>query len=84
MRLDRVFTYENNRNVKLSVNSMEIVFNEPIYPNSNIEGNRKFMGWFKSIVSFVGDLIGRNWMRKKEEYLFPSDHFGLLTSISIN
>jgi hypothetical protein len=41
------------------------------------------MGFLKGVVSFVGDVIGYNLFRKKEKYLFPSDHFGILSSLKI-
>jgi len=41
------------------------------------------MGVFKGIFSFIGDIFGKNWFRTKENYLFPSDHFGILATLEI-
>lgn len=41
------------------------------------------MGFFKGIISFIGDIFSKNWLRNKENYLFPSDHFGVFATFEI-
>lgn len=41
------------------------------------------MGMIKGLVSLAGDIFGVNLFRKKEDYLFGSDHFGLVCELSL-
>jgi hypothetical protein len=42
------------------------------------------MGITKGLISLVGDIAGYNIFRRKEKYLFLSDHFGLLSNFKVN
>ena len=78
MRLDRIV-----HSGGLACQNIKIVLNEPIYTAGKEIENYARMGWVKGAASFLGDLAGINLFRKSEEYLFPSDHFGLLATFAI-
>lgn len=70
MRLDRVFVQSTNWHPQ----KMELCFNKPIY-NASQRSNH-----FTDIVSAFFDRFGINIFRNPKRYLFPSDHFGLVTT----
>jgi hypothetical protein len=41
------------------------------------------MGITKGLISLLSDIAGYNIFRKKEKYLFPSDHYGLLSNFNV-
>ena len=78
MRLDRMFCTQ-----KVTVNSMKVIFDKPIYgkhDNNEIEEKKVVsrQNKLKGAISFLFDLADKSAFREKEEYLFKSDHFGLL------
>ena len=81
MRLDRMFFTG-----KVNVKKMNVIFDEPLYKNGdNNENNKKKVqrqNKLKGSVAFLFDLFDKNAFREKEEYLFKSDHFGLLAEVS--
>lgn len=78
MRLDRIL-YDAPC---LHVKEMKVIFDTPIFgEKKEVERN----GVFKGSVSFLADQIfGKNLFREKEKYLFRSDHFGLIATLSIS
>lgn len=70
MRLDRVFA----QLTKWNPDKMELCFNTPIYQA------KKRSNFFKGIPSAAFDRFGINILRNPKHYLFPSDHFGLVTT----
>jgi hypothetical protein len=62
---------------------MEVILNQPVYQTAQNAIDNYNVGFFKGVTSFVADLVGYNLFRIKENYLFPSDHFGLLASFKI-
>ena len=79
MRLDRIFFSHNIFEVK----EMSVIFDTPMYG----DGEKKEIlrnGYFKGGLSFVSDTVfGYNLFRKKENYLFKSDHFGLKACLKL-
>ncbi len=79
MRLDRIFV-TNPESVE--VKQAEVIFNKPIYKEG--EGEAPMMNIFKGATSFVADMLfAKNVFRVKEQFLFPSDHFGLLCTMKL-
>lgn len=70
MRLDRVFVQSS----KWTPKEMELAFNTPVY---QAKGGSTI---FKDTLSVIFDWLGVNIIRKPKNYLFPSDHFGLITT----
>jgi hypothetical protein len=66
----------------MNVISIDLVLSKSIYNNQEVV-NQRFMEFFKGIISFVGDVFSKNWLREKERYLFPSDHFGIFATLKI-
>ena len=68
---------------KITVNNMKVIFDRPIYgkDDNNEISEKKVVARqnkLKGAISFLFDLADKNAFREKEEYLFKSDHFGLL------
>lgn len=78
MRLDRVF-YDSSC---LQVQQFKVIFDFPIVgEKEEVQRN----GFFKGGIAFLADvLFGKNAFREKEKYLYRSDHFGLVVTLSIN
>lgn len=52
-----------------------------------MNGERKLTtknGYFKAGLKLIGDYgFGKNFFRTKENYLFKSDHFGLISTFKV-
>ena len=70
MRLDRVFI----QLTKWQPTEMELCFNHPVY-----EAKRR-SNIIKDLLSVAFDKFGVNIARNPKYYLFPSDHFGLIST----
>lgn len=82
MRLDRILYKSKEMNVK----SIDMFGNEPIFKTevSNSFDPIYYLRWtFRSIISLLFDAISYNIFREPKEYLYPSDHFGLIANFSI-
>lgn len=77
MRLDRVLMTPNDM---FSIKNIELIFNKPIYGTSK-ELEQMSLG--KATILYFFDLLGITIFRNKEDYLFNSDHFGLITMFGI-
>jgi hypothetical protein len=79
--------------------SIDIWANQKIYKNNNEENQKskkkinifEYFGiikWiyyiFRSLTSFFFDYLGINLWRTKHNYLFPSDHFGIVSNFKYN
>jgi hypothetical protein len=62
---------------------MEVILNKPMYNTEENSSAQYKVGFWKGVTSFIGDLVGYNIFRRKEKYLFPSDHFGLSASFNL-
>ena len=78
MRLDRILSTQ-----AITVNKMKVIFDKAIYGKK--DNNEKYQkqlvkrqNKLKGAISFLFDLADKNIFREKEQYLFKSDHFGLL------
>ena len=69
MRLDRIL-FKGNATVR----KIEKILDQPMFEQ---EGPYQRIGFLKGSLSFASDVFGYNLFRRKERYLFPSDHFGL-------
>lgn len=77
MRLDRVLMSQNNI---CKVKNINVIFDKSIYEGNN---NYKKMGYGKALISLLFDIFGYNVYRDKNNYLFNSDHYGLVTTFEV-
>ena len=49
----------------MNVIPIDFILKKSIYNNQEVV-NQRFMGFFKGIISFVGDVFSKNWLREKE------------------
>eukprot|EP00357_Protocruzia_adherens_P028215 CAMPEP_0115010562 /NCGR_PEP_ID=MMETSP0216-20121206/23394_1 /TAXON_ID=223996 /ORGANISM="Protocruzia adherens, Strain Boccale" /LENGTH=344 /DNA_ID=CAMNT_0002378809 /DNA_START=567 /DNA_END=1601 /DNA_ORIENTATION=+ len=76
MRLDRILYKSKTTIPRLNVKTLQIFAEKPLYEPDRPHP-RMNMGIFKAFVTQLADLFGRSPFRRKEDYLFCSDHFGL-------